>query len=348
MRFLTFNLWHGLSPSSPVSMEALEPTGRRSLREQLQLEVAASVQADVHFFQEANPVRTRCALLSEAVGSEGVFQRDLTGMKLFGVGVPYNLNSGLITAVRRKWAMKPLQAVSLSRPGTNFVRNWGSWQLREERFALMCETILPGWGKVLLVNAHIHHGLEATDTIGEELIFLADELELPASAVSELKERLAKGNAKRALELEVLFRTIESLEDRYEAIVVGGDFNSRPSSKAYAKFTEHGFRDAWAEANPQDPGLTFDSETNLANHLLQKKFPLTLVVEDLSFSTKVKERLMTLARKHERSPRRIDYLFFRSKSVKLAVKSASLIGKPNAEGLAPSDHYGVCADIEAT
>lgn len=347
MRFLTFNLWHGLSPSSPVAMEALEPGGRRSLRERLQLDILRGIEADVHFFQEVNPVAQRGQVLAKAVDSNFECQGDLTGLKIFGVGFPFNLNSGLVTAVRRTWPLRPVGAISLSRPGMNLVRKWGSWQLKEERFALFSETMLPDWGKVLLVNAHIHHGLEATEKLADELSKLAEELELPASAVSELKLRLAKGNQRRASEMEVLLQEVDRLSGRYEAVVVAGDFNSRPDSATIAAFAAHGFRDAWKEAHPSDPGYTFDSSRNHANHLLQKNFPLTLVVEDLSFSAKIKEKLLGLARSHEMDPRRIDYLFFRSKNVGLRVADARLVGLPEGDGLAPSDHFGVCADIEA-
>jgi endonuclease/exonuclease/phosphatase family metal-dependent hydrolase len=328
-----------------VAMEALEPLGRKVLREQIQLEVLKNTEADIHFFQEVNPVATRSQQLATSVDAIFQSQGDLAGLKLFGLGFPFNLNSGLVTAVRRKWGMRPVGAISLSRPGLNLVRSWASWQLKEERFALLSETLLPGWGKVLLVNAHIHHGLEATDKLVEQLRQLSDELGLPASAVSELKERLNKGNKRRAQEMDVLFEAIDSLGERYEGVVVAGDFNSRPESEVAARFAASGFRDAWSEANGDDPGFTFDSSRNAANHLMQKNFPLTLVVEDLSFSVKVKDSLLDLARVHEAAPRRIDYIYFRSKSVKLKVNSASLVGVPSSGDLAPSDHFGVCADI---
>jgi endonuclease/exonuclease/phosphatase family metal-dependent hydrolase len=347
MRFLTFNLWHGLSPSSPVTMEALEPAGRKVLRERLQLEVIRQTGADIQFFQEVNPVARRAQALADAAEAEYASQGDLTGVKLFGLGLPYNLNSGLVTTVGRKWGIKPLGAVSLSRPGTQLVRPWGSWQLKEERFALFAETLLPGWGKVLLVNAHIHHGLESTDKLANELLELAEELELSASAVSELKERLAKGNAKREAEVAELFRAVDERSGRFEAVVIAGDLNARPENQISVQFAKLGFRDAWKEANPDDPGLTYDATRNEANHLLQKNFPLTLMVEDLSFSAKIKDSLLAMARRHEMLPRRIDYIYFRAKSVKLKCKSARLIGVPGPQELAPSDHFGVLAEIEA-
>lgn len=346
MRFLTFNLWHGLAPSSPVAFEALEPVERRKLREQLQLKTISEISPDVAFFQEANPAVKRAEAFAGVLDGHAEFQPDLVGLKLFGVGFPFNLNSGLVTVAKKKWGLRRVESISLSRPGMNLVHQWGSWQLREERFALFTEALLPGWGKVLFVNTHFHHGLEKTEKLREEFELLAEELKLSASFVSELKQRLAKGNQRRAQEVSVLTEALERLHKRYEVIVMAGDFNSDPESETAESFRSMGFRDAWAEANPDAAGFTFDAEKNRANHLLQAGFPLTMTVEDLSFSAKIKETLVAMARRQESRARRIDFIWFRANGINLRVKKAELVGLPDASGFAPSDHFGVSADIE--
>ncbi len=346
MRFLTFNLWHGLAPSSPVAFKALEPVERRKLREQLQLKVISDISPDFAFFQEANPAARRVQEFADLLDGEAFTQPDLVGLKLFGLGIPFNLNSGLITAAKREWGLRWIEAISLLRPGMNLVHQWGSWQLREERFALFTETMLPGWGKVLFVNTHLHHGLEKTDKLRQEFERVADELHLQASAVSELKARLLKGNQRRAQEVSVLAENLERLEKRFAAVVMCGDFNSDPKSETAESFRRMGFRDAWAEANANDPGLTFDGENNVANHLLQAGFPLTMTVEDLTFSLKAKESLDAMVRRQEARPRRIDFIWFKGIDVNLKVTKAELVGRPDPSGFAPSDHFGVCADIE--
>lgn len=346
MRFLTFNLWHGLAPNGPVAFKALEPVERRNLREQLQLKTVHDLQPDVCFFQEANPAARRVEDFSAVLEAEGFFQPDLVGLKLFGVGIPLNLNSGLVTLARKKWGLKWCEAISLSRPGMNLVHSWGSWQLKEERFAMFTETMLPGWGKVLFVNTHLHHGLESTANFREEFDKACEELELSASMVSELKSRLAAGNKRRHQEVGVLLEKIARLERRYEAVVMCGDFNSDPESETAESFRQAGFRDAWYEANSFDPGFTFNAEKNVANHVLQSNFPLTMTVEDLTFSSKIKDTLVGLSRKQETRSRRIDFIWFKTAGVELKVKQAQLVGLPDASGFAPSDHFGVCADIE--
>jgi endonuclease/exonuclease/phosphatase family metal-dependent hydrolase len=419
MRLLTFNLWHGLSPSSLVAFEALEPTARRLMREELQEQLLADVDADFSFFQECNPIAAREKRLAARLDRVAVSQPDLVGLKLLGLGFPYNLNSGLLMLAKSEWGLRKVEAVSLSRPGTQYVRSWGSWQLKEERFAVFGESMVPGWGRVLFVNTHLHHGLEITSKFMADLDKLAQELELSDSLLSELKGRLVRGNARRMVEVAVLLEHVDAIKRRYNAVVVAGDMNCSPDSEVHARLRAAGFRDAWEEAvaagvaatggvadagaagagagsaaaragaggvadaadgrpgvdgatagrgaatsadagisaatgasasamgaPAADPGATFDGTRNHANHLLQSRFPLTLVLEDLSFSTKVKEALLTLARTQENRPRRIDYLWLWSDQLQVKVKHAELVGLPNAEGLAPSDHFGVVADID--
>lgn len=346
MRVLSFNLWHGLSPASPLAFEALEPDSRRRLREDLQLEAIQGLNPDFCFLQEVNPVHSRGPELSEGLGMEGEYQGDLVGLKVLGVGLPFNLHSGLSLLASSRYGLKRVDAVSLSRPGFNWVRSWASWQLKEERFALFCESLIPGVGKVLLVNTHFHHGMEMTPEFEVVIDQMCESNELKSSFVSELKERLRRGDERRLQEMSVLIERVKVLEKRYSAIVICGDFNAVPNSELFHGLREVGFRDAWAEAHPEDPGYTFDRDANMANHLLQSRFPLSLVLEDLTFSAKTKEHLLGLARGQETRPRRIDYIWYRSSAVPLKVTRAELVGKPNAEGLAPSDHFGVCADLE--
>jgi endonuclease/exonuclease/phosphatase family metal-dependent hydrolase len=346
MRVLTFNLWHGLSPSSPVAFEALEPTGRRALRQEQQVRLLRELKPDICFFQEVNPIGARASELGDALRMDTAFQPDLVGLKLFGVGLPLNLNSGLLTLADHSYGLRKLAGVSLSRPGTHLVHSWGSWQLKEERFALFAETMLPNWGRVLLINTHLHHGLEATPEFLADLEKLADEMDLSPAVVSEIHRRLEKGSERRAQELGVLIENLHKFERRAEVVLIGGDFNASPDSEFGGALRDLGFRDTWKEAHATEPGFSFDKTRNPANHLLQAHFPLTLVVEDLSFSTKTKEALLALARKQESRPRRIDYVWMRSDSVELKIKKVDLVGLPDEEGLAPSDHFGVCADIE--
>lgn len=343
MKILTMNLWHGLSPSNPLMFERLEPDERRKLREGIQIDLLKKIDPDVAFFQEVNPVTTRFHQLCDSLQRQGVFQPDLVGLKLFGYGLPLHLFSGLVILSRPAWPIKTVDTVSLSGQ-RSFVHSWASLQVKEERFAIFAETKQAGIGRILLINTHLHHGLEATESFTASFSRVMEQMDLSQSAQSELHERLMAGNERRSREVSVLLRHLSTIKDKFDLTVLGGDFNCEPEGEIGQRLRDLGFVDIWRSDHRTDPGYTFDREHNLANHILQDRFPLTFLVEDLSFSDKTREALEKAAREQERRPRRIDQLWVRT-SGRLSSRS-ELVGYPDERGMAPSDHFGVLADLE--
>ena len=226
------------------------------------------------------------------------------------------------------------------------MHRWASVQLKEERFALFCETVRPGIGRILLVNTHLHHGLESNEAFSERLAAAMEELGLSTSARSELRDRMLAGNERRHREMTVLLKEVERLQPNYTWTILGGDFNCEPDGEIGQHLRDLGFSDVWHAAHPNEAGFTFDRVNNVANHILQDRFPLTFMVEDLSFDTKTKEKLEQLALEQERRPRRIDQLWVRNQSGKPIQVQSELVGFPNNEGMAPSDHFGLVADVD--
>lgn len=343
MRIATLNLWHGLSPAHPLLFETLEPAGRRKLRAEAQLRDLAKLNADIYCLQEVNPVATRAQEMARRLGCDFQFQPDLTGIKLLGFGPPFNLASGL--AILSPQPLREVKAVQLSGPVAGFASRLASWQLKESRYAILSELPVSDLGRTLIVNVHLHHGLDSTEALLQEMEKLCAEVELPEAARGELMERLLAGNLRRESEIKKLLQVIAQEEGRFETVLVCGDFNSTPEGEVYRRMVDQGFTDAWRELQTSAPGYTFDATVNTANHVLQERFPLSVKMEDLSFSAKAKERLSQRARAHETRPRRIDYIWFKSRSRQRHVVRAELFGLPDKEGLAPSDHFGVVVEI---
>jgi endonuclease/exonuclease/phosphatase family metal-dependent hydrolase len=344
MKILTMNLWHGLSPSNLLWFEALEPVPRKELREKIQLDLIKKIDPDIAYFQEMNPITTKFNHFCLELGRHGGFQPDLVGLKVLGVGLPVNLFSGLSVLAKPSWPLKVVSALRLS--GHNsFVSRWASFQLKEERYALFCETMRPNVGKILLVNSHLHHGLEATEEFVENFSKAMDDLKLSPTLRSEIRDRLMAGNERRAKEMSTLLKELERLSSRYEMVILGGDFNSEPSGEIGQRLREHGFTDAWAKDHPSDPGYTYDREHNPANHILQDRFPSTFMIEDCSFDAKTKAVLTKLTVDQERRPRRIDQLWVRGSATVKSIRM-ELVGFPDAHGMAPSDHFGLVANLD--
>jgi endonuclease/exonuclease/phosphatase family metal-dependent hydrolase len=137
--------------------------------------------------------------------------------------------------------------------------------------------------------------------------------------------------AERERELQavaVVRRIEELLTERPAHVVVGGDFNAEPQTSSMRFFTGRAsldgwstaYRDAWESVHGEAPGWTFDPRN-----------PLTAVDEP------------GLDR-----GRRIDHLLVRcgDHGPTVRIADAGLAVHEPVDGVQPSDHYGVFADLQ--
>jgi endonuclease/exonuclease/phosphatase family metal-dependent hydrolase len=101
-----------------------------------------------------------------------------------------------------------------------------------------------------------------------------------------------------------------------------GDFNALPESEEIALLRQAGFIDAFAAAGAGD-GITWDEERN-ANIRLQRRAHPDEIPEDPP-------------------NKRIDFVFVRGAG--LTVRRAEVVLDRAVEGIVPSDHYGVLAEV---
>ncbi len=338
-RVLTFNLWHGLSPSGHLQFEELEPEFRRAQRweaqERLLFSESGLPEFDVAFLQEVNPLGLRVSRWVETFPLRATSQLDSAGLKLFGMGPPFNLQSGLVTLSHSRWLGQSLKPLRLS----GQARIWGGTALQwaESRWATFQETMHPQWGRLLLVNVHLHHGLQWD----RELAELLENWSLP-----RLKQILRLGTQKRLGELNRLLTYLEQLESAYNLIVMGGDFNATPDTEEIGMVKACGFVDAWEHWGSGEEGLTFDAQKNLANHRLLGHFVPAWVAELEGFqglSSKDKQLLRHELLRLESRPRRIDYLFVKvlSEGLKLPEAKIEMLGQRAQGGIMASDHFGL-------
>ncbi len=348
MRVLTLNLWHGLAPEALSYFAALESGYRRRRREERQLEAIGQIKADVVFLQEVNPLQERSNLFAQALNSAVFTRHDQVGLKVKGIGWPWNLNSGLATIVDNKFGPRLVRGLKLSGSKWSREAGWLSWQWAESRYALLVEYLDPIFGRVLTVNCHLHHGIEMDETLKDRVESLKEKEMLTANAAVELKERLRTPNLRREYEVQTLLDHLKIVKDRYSLILLGGDFNFTSASRAYQMVREFGFRDLWLEKHGrEDEGMTFDKLRNSASHVFNLKFPLTVETEDLSFSPKTRQSVLDLLYDHEQRRRRIDYLFAMTNGTQIKIESIGLMGVPEADEIALSDHFGIVAHVEA-
>ena len=126
----------------------------------------------------------------------------------------------------------------------------------------------------------------------------------------------AEDGASRLGQMEELIELTRPWKDR---LALAGDFNSVETDKPLRRLKEAGFADLFGQLHPEDPGITWDNQ----NPFIQ------------SHSVRFPDR-------------RIDLIFVHEETLRgLACRACAVAcHHPDAEGIYPSDHYGVLSSLE--
>jgi endonuclease/exonuclease/phosphatase family metal-dependent hydrolase len=186
-------------------------------------------------------------------------------------------------AAVRAWAGRPEYGNSLLVREPLTAAGVDRLELGLNRSALRANVGLPGSSSVLLVVTHLHHEVDGAAERDKQTGRLLDWLATaPATA----------------------------------AQIVMGDFNADPGEPAAARMRAGGYRSAYAEANGQDPAVTWPSG------------------------------LQAPAIDTDGDPECLDYIWIRG-AVRVAAASLAF-DRPDPEDptLFPSDHLGIAARLE--
>lgn len=333
MRILTYNVWHGLSPEGLLVFRALEPQGRKERRLEAQIKLFHDLDCDLIFLQEVNPVSELAKVYAQRLGYQEVHQPDQMGVKFVGYGVPLNLETGLVILARPVLNLRKLRGLKLSGP-LGFLSDRVSFQLAEFRFSLLAEITSAKLGRLLLINAHLFHGLGPEPLAEIALSGLEDLLrhrKIAKTQFHQMKERIYKDERRRKLEVSRVIDAIIKLRREYDGVILAGDFNFTPFSSCYSQLTESGLVDLFTHCNPSSEGFTW-SQSN-SNVEWSKDFSFGFAdphIKDL------------LAKIDQRS-KRVDYVFS-DPGLAQGIEHSFLVGDRSIDGLLPSDHYGVLAE----
>ncbi len=340
LKALTYNVWHGLSTST-FKMKELEPEGRKNQRVELQISRLKALQPDLIFLQEVNPVQKLAQHIGRALGNSYsyVYHRDNCGISLFNVGLPVNLNSGLVVFAKKPLQLRKITALKLSGPLGDCDGAF-TFQYAEFRYALFVDIFHPSFGSFYGVLTHLHHGPELSENIKNQLTKWEQEGVLNLKQKLEITQAVEKSAQRRDKELNMLFQHMDKLSGiSKKPLILAGDFNFKPSSPAYQRVLAQNLRDVMDSADPLKP-FTFNIHANQINHQYTKHLSLPLPVFG---KPEVKSWFQT---HYLLEPRRIDYIFV---SPGVDFSSSALFGdKANAHGLIGSDHFGVVSEISLT
>ncbi len=330
MKIITYNAWHGLNGEGILRHGELEAPPHRARRLQRQVQKLQELGPDVAFLQEVNPLAARLPALQRDLSMNAVGQSDLCGIKCWGKGIPANLSSGLAILAREQ--LRKLRGPRLSGSKWSFAKLNFSFQTSETRYALLAELKSRALGRLLVVNAHMHHGFEPSPGLLGQLQVLAHEKIITEEQRAHVVGEMERARARRLGEGRRLLDEIAKAGLGYEGIVLAGDMNADPEAAVIDLIKDHGFVDI------APAGLhTWDKDRNAYNFQLSSTF--SLPVSDFGISA-LKELLH--AQYHRVT--RLDYIFV-SKNLADRVRSVTMFGHDMPSEEIMSDHFGIVAEL---
>ncbi len=338
LRLLTINVWSGLDYTGFTSFGEYEEKQRRQARFEALVGQIRDLDPDVVFVQEANPLARYASRLAERLSFEEIHQVVNAGIKLGPVGIPVNFKEGLAILARPSLRLGMYDAWKLA----------GSFGLHGDALTIhFDEAVFSLVGKIFvdevpiyLVNVH----LVSSPPRGTEVEAQLQDF-LTEGSISEKEHRKAlsfwRGRyERREREAAELLERLDELPPDSPRIVAG-DFNATPDSPEMRLFQTSGqFHDTQSHSGSiQQP--TWDPEEN----------------ENIAYSSR-----MTDARGKSRSgksrigyqrlftwyasrSRRIDYIFLSRHFDADDISESRVVLNTAVNGVKPSDHYGVVADV---
>jgi endonuclease/exonuclease/phosphatase family metal-dependent hydrolase len=351
---LTYNVWHGRYRTEREEKLRL-PAETRELGErrlELQIDQLSTRPADLLLLQEVHPTPRKSKRYGRAFGFSEIHKVSSCGLRLFGFGVPVNLQSGLAVLARRELHLRYFGSARLS-GRRSFCTDWLGFQLEEGRYALLASVTLPGGESLLVVNTHLHNPVEISPALAEGLEGMMATGRVSDKQKAAIEKRAKESRERKDREIANLLRLVGRVRRTIPALagaVIGGDFNARPDSVWMERLRRSGFHDAATKARRGGPQPTYDAAKNpLAKRVYEVSGP--------GIPTFGSTELLELVRQtRDRQPKRIDYVLV-SSDLAGRVRSVELFGTRVGEAnpsedsgftfpLVGSDHFGVQVELD--
>ena len=347
-RVLTYNVFHGLQVGN-YWVNQVESAQHHQERFQLQIRQLVQAQPDLIFLQEVNPLPQRAVQYVQELTGHGleyseIHQVDSCGWRLTqNIALIDELNNGLVILGKRRVSLREIEGLRLSGPGECH-DSWGI-QFGELRYALIGEMIWPGTEEhFLLVNVHLHSGIESDAYFLNELMDSHQQGRLQHFA--SLKEALRSDQEERLQELQALNEELENIlaADRYDGVVIAGDFNFEKNSPGYKKIVAEGAINT-ATLKPHE--TTIQTIDPRMDPLAKEQAEASLDLVDQINDERPEDRKEILSDYQENidRPRKVDFIFILPIHPNFVLKNRCVKHErfgieSSASGVSGSDHYG--------
>lgn len=335
LRLLTINVWSGLDYKGSLRFGAYESRQKRQDRYDSLLAQIRELDPDVIFLQEVNPAAGFSARLARDIGFSRCHQVCLGGIKLGPLGIPSNCKEGNAILARKSLRLQKIADWKLS----------GSFGLFGDALTLhFDQAIFAQWARIFiddrpinLVNVHLVAVPPGADpALAADWEAMRLQKSMPEKEYLQALRQWQQNEKRQKSELQKLVRHLQRLSPAIP-LIVGGDFNIPSTAPLIGEFqAATGLQDAF-RAEKTDKIYSWDATEN----------------HNVLFSSSLSDRLGKplqgydlLTALYDSSPRRIDYLFQSRHFLASDVRSCDIVLDRDLDGVQPSDHFGVVADVD--
>jgi len=326
LKVVTFNVWSGVDYRGTFYYNEYESEETRQQRFDLLINALKKLDADIILLQEVTPVGSKSKILAEQLNMDEIHITVNSGVKLFGLGMPSNLDEGLVILAKKEYNLELYDAVKLY-GATGAHGNCFSFHLDEANFMLIGKIMIDDT-PVYIANTHL---ISSADESKQTLALLNEKFS--AGFVDSLKyqeviDLIVKKSDRRYEEVEDIIDYFSELGTK-SAVIIGGDFNADFESKDFELFEKNGYHaneiklTTWNQDNP-NVELEIDTDKQLAD------------------TTDIREIENYLSNSISRQ---LDYIFINSKFDDKDIINQELLFTDKIKEVQLSDHYGLMSEI---
>ena len=218
VKFLTINVWSGLTYQGTFKTQAFESGEQRAFRYGLLVNELREIDADVIALNEANMLPGYAKRIARDLGYDYIYAVARGGVRLGQVGFPFNLREGEVILAKRYLNLTQLGSKGLQ---GGYAGNFASFHLHDATQAL-AGRITVGEREVVVFNTMWHDAL-SPNRLGE-LVALYDLGEIEGKGLLDRMRVSVEGKSIRMEEAEKTLLFVEEL--------VGGSGARAPGAAA--------------------------------------------------------------------------------------------------------------------
>lgn len=336
---VTINVWSGVDYSGIFKFGEYETHERRELRFLSLLTQIRSINPDVVFIQEANPVASYSSRLADSLSFDEIHHVCNAGISLGPIGLPTNFKEGIAILARQSLCLKKIEvwklAGSFGLYGDPITIHFG-----QSNFAIVGKVIVDD-SPLYLINVHLSSDVPKDSILNLQFRNLYLDGKISEQALLYTLEIQETKRVNRELQIIRLIKYLELLP-KDVPIIVGGDFNATPDSREIMLFQDSGkYFDTFTILNPIE--MTSGALAYTWDYHRNQNVLFSAQINQINGNPKNDYEYLEAI--HDSYSRRIDYIFLNQKFLPNDVINCRIVLDSVVQGVQASDHFGICADI---